>query len=100
MRQKAQKKDLKQLEVVKYTKARRKESLMEIHKSAQMEHFASKNHTTDWEGVRLPAKEPDWKKRRVKEVIVIGKAGMHVINRDRGCHLLPEVFSKLLCHKI
>ena len=34
VKQKEHKKDLKQLEVVKYTRARRKESLTEIHQSA------------------------------------------------------------------
>ena len=61
------------------------------------DHIASMNHTMDWEGVRLPAKESDWKKRGVKEAMFIRKAGTHAINRDRGRHLLPEVFSKLLC---
>ena len=73
---------------------------MEIHQSALMDHVASNNHMIDWEGARLPTKEPDWKKRGVKESIFIRKAGMHAINLDRGCHLLPEVFSKLLCHEV
>ena len=57
MRPKEHKKDLKQLEGVTYTRARRKESLTEIHKSTLMDHVVSKNHTIDREGVRLPAKE-------------------------------------------
>ena len=61
-----------------------------------MNHVDSKNHTIDWEGVRLPAKEPDWKKRGGKEAIFIRKAGMRANNQDWGCHHLPEVFSKLL----
>ena len=60
-------------------------------------HIASKNHTINWEGVRLPAKELDWKKRGVKEAIFIRKAGVCAINRDRGHHILPEVFLKLWC---
>ena len=47
MRQNEHKKDLKQLEGVKYTRARRKESLTEIHQSALMDHVASKNHMID-----------------------------------------------------
>ena len=73
MRQKEHKKDLKQLEGVKYTRARRKESITDIHQSALMDHIDRKNHTIDREGVRLPAKEPDWKKRRVKDAIFIRK---------------------------
>ena len=59
VRQKEHKKDLKQLEGLKYTRARRKESLTEIHQLALTDHVASKNHTIDGEGVTLPAKEPD-----------------------------------------
>ena len=44
---------MEQLEGIKYTRARRKESLMEIHKSVLPDHVASKNHTIDWDGVRL-----------------------------------------------
>ena len=62
MRLKEHKKDLKQLEVVKSTLARRKESSTEIHPSALTDHIASKNHMIDGKGVRLLAKEPDWKK--------------------------------------
>ena len=58
MREKEHKKDVKQLEEVKYTRARRKESLTEIHQSALIDQVVSKN-TVDWEGVRLSAKEPD-----------------------------------------
>ena len=67
---------MKQLEGVKYTRARRKESLTEIHQSALTDHVACKNHIIDWEGMRLLAKEPDWKKRGGKEAIFIRKAGM------------------------
>ena len=63
MRQKEHKKDLKQLEWVKYTRARRKESLTEIHQLPLMDHITCKNNAINWEGVRLPATEPDWKKR-------------------------------------
>ena len=75
MREKEHTKDLKQPEEVKYTRARRNESLTEIHQSALTDHVASKNHTINWEGVKLLAKEPDWKKRGVKESIFIRKAG-------------------------
>ena len=64
-----------------------------------MDHVASKNNTIDWEGVRLPAKEADWKKRVVKEATFIRKAGMCAINQGGGYHHLPEVFSKLLCRE-
>ena len=50
MRQKEHEKDLKQLEGVKYTRARKKESLIEIHQLALTDHVANKNHMIDWEG--------------------------------------------------
>ena len=65
---------------MKYTRARRKESLMEIHQSVLMDYVTSKNHTIDCEGVRLLAKEPEWKKRGVKQAIFIGKVGMHAVS--------------------
>ena len=95
IREKEHKKELKQLERVKYIRARRKESLMEIHQLALTDHVASKNHTLDWEGVKLPAKEPDWKKREVKEAIFIRKVGILAINQDGGCHHLPKFFLML-----
>ena len=57
MRQKKHK-DLKQLEGVKYSRERRKDSLTEIHQSVLTSHVMSKNHMIDWQGMRLPAKEP------------------------------------------
>ena len=49
MREEEHKKDLNQLEGMKYTRARRKESLTEIHQSVLTDHVVSKNHTIDWE---------------------------------------------------
>ena len=66
---------MEQLEGVKYTRASRKESLME-NQLALTDCVISKNHTISTEGVRLPAKEPDWKKRGVKEAISLRKVEM------------------------
>ena len=59
------------------------------------DHEAVGNHTIVWEGVKLPAQDPDWTKRGIREAICIRKAGPHAINRDEGCHHLPDVYSKL-----
>ena len=63
MREKEHRKDLKQLDGVKYTRTKKKESLMEIHQSVLTDHVESKNHMIDCKGVRprvrLLAKEPD-----------------------------------------
>ena len=49
---------------MKYTKARRKEFISHGDSPDGVDRpHASKHHTIDWDGVRLPAKEPDWKKR-------------------------------------
>ena len=56
------------------------ESLNEMHQSTLAGHAVSKNHIIDRDGVTLPAKESDWKKREWKETIVIRKAGMYAIN--------------------
>ena len=64
LREKEYKKDLKQLEGMTYTRARLKESHMEIHQLAPTDHGASKNHMIDLEGGRFPAKEPDWEKEK------------------------------------
>ena len=88
---------MKYLEWVKYTRARRKESITEIHLLALTDHVTSENHMIDCEVVTLPAKEPAWKKKGVKEAIFIRRAGTLAISCDGGRHHLPKVFSKLLC---
>ena len=55
-------KDEKQLEGQSYTRAKMRQSQTEIHLSALTNH-AGQNHTIDWEGVRLPSKEPNYKER-------------------------------------
>ena len=61
MREKEHMKDLKQLEEVNCT--RRKEFFKEIHQSALTDHVASKNHTIDWEGLRLLQKNQIGKRK-------------------------------------
>ena len=53
-------------------------------------------HIIDWDNVKIPAKEPNWKTKGAKEAIFIKKAGLGTINWDGGHHHLPGVFSKLL----
>ena len=47
IREKEHKKDMKQLEGVNYTRARRKEFLIEIHQSALTDYVMSKNYPID-----------------------------------------------------
>ena len=96
VREKEHKKDVEQLEGVKYTRSQRKSSLAEQHQSALTDHAAQTNHTIDWDGVKLPAKDPNWNIRGIKEAIAIKKRGPLAINRDGGRHHLPDVYSSLL----
>ena len=93
------KKDMDQLEGVKYTRARRTSSLMEIHQLVLTDHFVYNNHTINRDCVRVPVKEPDWKKGAVKKAIFIRTAVMYAINCDGEHHYPPKVSSKLLCCK-
>ena len=90
-------KDAKQLERVSYTSAKKRESQTEHHQSALTDHVAACNHTIDWEGVKLPAKDQDWTTRGIREAICIRKAGLHAINRDKGRHHLLDVYSSCCC---
>ena len=96
MREKEEMEGAKQLEMVNYTRAKKRESQTEHHQSALTDHVAVCNHTIDWEGVTLSTKDSDWTKRGISEVICIRKAGSHAINHDEGCHHLPDVYSKLM----
>ena len=54
-----------------------------------------KQHSIDWEGVRILDREANWYKRGVREAIQIRRTGSD-LNRDRGRHDLPVVYNKLL----
>ena len=92
MREKEHMKDAKQLEGVSFTRAKIRESQTEYHQSALTDHVAVCNHTIDWEGVKLPAKD----KKRYLRGHLYQKAGPHATNSDKACHHLPDVYSKLL----
>ena len=96
MRKKEHMKDAKQLEGVNYTRAKKRELQTEHHQSAVTDHVAVCNHTINWKGVKLSVTDPDWTKRGIRKAICIRKAWPHTINRDEGCHYLPDVYSKLL----
>ena len=81
-KQKEHKNDMEQLEGVKYTTARRKESLLEIHQSTLTDHVVSKNHNIKCVCVRHQAKELAWKKRREEK-------RSHLHQEDRNVHHLP-----------
>ena len=84
MREQEHKKDMKQLEGQSNTRARKRQSETVLHQSYLTNHAG---HTIDWEGARLSAKEPNYKKRGITEAITIQKARANVINQDSGHHL-------------
>ena len=95
-REKEHVRDGKEVEGVKYTRSRRKESVTELHKSAITDHVGQTNHVINWDGVRLPMKESNFDIRGIKEAIAIRKAGAASMNRDAGRHLLSEGYTQLL----
>ena len=95
MREKEHTKDAKQLERVNYTRAKKRESQTEHHQSSLTDHVAVYNHTINWEGVKLPAKDPHWK-RGIREAICIRKAGHMPSITMRGATISPDVYFKLL----
>ena len=80
---------------VKYTTARKKESLLDIHQSALTDNVMSKNYTIDLDGVSPHQKNRLEEERCEREAIFIRKARIHDMNQDGGCNHLPEVVSKL-----
>jgi len=96
VREKEHIKDGKELEGQKYTRAKKKESVTELHKSALTDHAAQCNHVIDWDGVKLPVKDPNYDSRGIREAIEIRKAGRTSMNRDSGRHLLSEGYTLLL----
>ena len=99
VREKEHRRDVKTLEEKKYTRSRKKDSLMELHPSVITDHVAKENHTIDWEGVRFVTRDSDWTTRGVKEAVEIRKTGANAINRNGGHNQLPLLHSKLLVKK-
>ena len=79
-------KDMDQLEGKKFIRSRKKEAVTDVHKSALMDDAEQGNHSIDWGGVRLPAKEPYKKKRGIFEDIEIQKAWARAVNWDKRHH--------------
>ena len=53
VREKKHQWDVRSLEEVKFTQARKKASVSEVHPSAITDHVARNNDTIDWEGVKF-----------------------------------------------
>ena len=83
-------KDAEKVNSMRYTRASRKDSVEEVHKSAVTDHIAEQNHVIDWE------KDSNKQTRWIREAIWIRKRGAKVLNRDEGVYCLSHVYDKLL----
>ena len=81
---------------VKFTRSRKKDSISEQHPSALTDHVAQTNHTIDWDNIKLPMKEADWRIRGIREAILIRKRKDNALNRDGGRHNLSDCYNRLL----
>ena len=101
VREKEHQRGVRFLEEVKFTQARKKDSVSEVHPSAITDHVARNNHTVDWKGVKFLSSDCDTIRRGICEAIVIKKTGFHAMNRDGSttnfhhatpscCHVTPE----------
>ena len=53
------------MEEVKFTWARKKDSVYEVYRSAITDHITMKNHTIDWDGVKFSSRDFDTSKSGV-----------------------------------
>ena len=74
-----------------YTRAARKDSETEFSKSAITDHVDKRNHVMDWDSDKILAKEPDHKKRLIKEAMYIRHC-QNTMDRDQGNHQLSNTY--------
>ncbi len=80
----------------KYTRANRKESTTEFHKSTITDHITQENHVINWEGAKILDRNANSFTRKICESIHIRKRGAKFINRDKGAISLDHVYNPLL----
>ena len=88
-------KDVGKIVDKKYTRAARKASISEQHKSAITNHVAQANHIVNWENARILDRDANQFSRRIRESIEIRKKGAKAINRDEGIYTLDHVYNSL-----
>jgi len=96
IRLKEHQKDTEKIADKKFTRASRKESTTEFHKSAITDHVAQENHVIDWEGAKILDRDSNTFSRKIREAIQIRKKGAKTINRDEGSVSLDHVYDPLL----
>ena len=95
-RLKEHQKDSEKISDIKFTRATRKASTSEQHKSAITDHIAQENHVIDWEGATILDRDSNSTTRKIREAIHIRKRGAKSINRDDGSMFLDHVYDPLL----
>ena len=90
-------KDVTTVADVKFTRANRKASTTEQHKSAITDHVAQENHIIKWDEAKILDRDSNTFSRRIREAIEIRKKGAKAINRDEGSFTLDHVYDSLLC---
>ncbi|XP_072048371.1 uncharacterized protein [Amphiura filiformis] len=83
-RLKEHKKDSETIAERKFTRANRKESTSEQHKSAITDHIAQENHVIECEGAKALDRDSNAFTRSIREAIQIRKKGAKAINRDEA----------------
>ena len=81
---------------IKFTRANRKASTSEKHKSTITDHIAQENHVIDWEGATILDRDSNSATRKIREAIHISKRRAKAINRDDGNMFLDHVYDLLL----
>ena len=66
VRLKEHQKDSEKVKDTKYTRANRKASTSEQHKSAITDHVAQENHVIDWEGASILDRDSNTMKRKIR----------------------------------
>ena len=85
---------VRSLEEVKFTSARKKDSVYKVHPSVITDHATKNNHTIDWQGVKFLSRDCDTTKRGVWEAIAIKRTGSPTMNCDGGHHQHSPCYTK------
>ena len=80
---------------VKFTRANRKLSTTEQHKSVNTDHVAQENHIIKWDEANILDRDSNTFSRRIREAIKIRKKGVKAINE--GSFTLDHEYDSLLC---
>ena len=89
-------KEVQKFELKQYTRATRKSSTTEQHKSAITDHVVGTNHNIEWDQAKVIDRESDKTTRWLKEAIWIRRRGDNILNKDEGAYKLHNIFDQLI----